>query len=203
MKHLIKFLNEKPYHCRFTKHRVVGAAICLKWKSTLYPRHNSNIQMTVKHAMCLWVSWVKVDICLLRKTIVIPFRLINKLVTRRSASRGDLLKNFGGVMFGGSVVGFLDALASQALIDPWCNRSKFSVDADDLAVLCLGYQPRAGNPSRKSSPFACKAWFMLRWCCGRPALPSVVQPGTIFLHVLISKSPTQRKWIMKLQAPKL
>lgn len=51
---------------------------------------------------------------------VIPFRLINKLVTRRSASRGDLLlKNFGGVMLGGSVVVFLDALAvSQALIDP-------------------------------------------------------------------------------------
>lgn len=49
---------------------------------------------------------------------VIPFRLINKLVTRRSASLGDdLLKNFGGVILGGSVVGFLDALASHAL-DP-------------------------------------------------------------------------------------
>lgn len=50
---------------------------------------------------------------------VIPFRLINKLVTRRSASRGDdLLKNFGGVMLGGRVVGFLDALVSQARIEP-------------------------------------------------------------------------------------
>lgn len=108
--------------------------------------------------------------------IVIPFRVSNKLVTRRNASRGDLLKNFGGVMLGGSVVGFLDAVASHALIEPWCNRSKCSVEAVDLVCRCFGYHPRAGKPETLiSSPLACSAWLMLRWCC-RPVLPIVVQP---------------------------
>lgn len=54
-------------------------------------------------------------------------------------------------MLGGKVVGFLDALASHARIDPWCKRSKFSVEAD--ALVCR--QPRAGRPeSRSSSPLA-------------------------------------------------
>lgn len=48
----------------------------------------------------------------------IPF-LINKLVTRRRASRGDLLKKFGD-RFGGNVNGFrLPAVpVSHARIDP-------------------------------------------------------------------------------------
>ena len=123
----------------------------------------------------------------------IPFRFINKLVTRRNASRGDLLKNFGGVMLGGSVVGFrAHPPASQARIDPWCNLSKCSVDAVDLVWRCLGYHPRAGRPEILSiSPFACRAWLILRWCCGRPLLPSVVWPEIIFVTVWKKKQVTQ------------
>lgn len=60
----------------------------------------------------------------------VPFLLINKLVTRRSASLGDFeLKNFGGVIFGGKVVVLRVAVDSQALNEP-CNLSKCSVEAD-------------------------------------------------------------------------
>lgn len=79
--------------------------------------------LRIEHALSiehqLATSFIKHNQSTIITNIVIPFRLINKLVTRRSASRGDdLLKNFGGVMLGGSVVGFLLAVASHALIDP-------------------------------------------------------------------------------------
>lgn len=66
------------------------------------------------------------------KIVHLPF-LINKLVTRLRASRGDLLKKFGD-KFGGNVNGLrlppVPVPVSQALIDPWgCIRSKFSVEA--------------------------------------------------------------------------
>lgn len=69
-----------------------------------------------------------------RKNTRVPFR-ISKLVTRLSASRGDLLKNFG-VRFGGRVSGLrfppvpVIPLASQARIEPCdrCKRSRCSVE---------------------------------------------------------------------------
>lgn len=80
------------------------------------------------------------------KNTHLPF-LINKLVTRLRASRGDLLKKFGD-KFGGSVNGFRlpPVPVSHARIDPWgCIRSKFSVDAG-RGWRCFGYQPLAGPP---------------------------------------------------------
>ena len=78
--------------------------------------------------------------------ILVPFR-ISKLVTRLSASLGDLLKNLG-VRFGGRVSGLrLPVPVSQARIEPW--RSRCSVDAG-LGCLCRGYHPRAGPPANRS-----------------------------------------------------
>lgn len=87
--------------------------------------------------------------------LFVPFR-INKLVTRRSASRGDFeLKNLGGVRFGGRVSGLrlpvpVDVAVSHARSDPCgCNLSKFSAD-DGRFCRCFGYQPRAGPPASRS-----------------------------------------------------
>lgn len=102
---------------------------------------------------------------------------MSKLVTRRSASRGDLLKNLG-VRFGGRVSGLRLPVpaASQARSDPcgW-SRSRFSVEAG-LGWRCFGYQPRAGPPaSRSISPLA-SAWLMLR--CRLPIVVEALMPTT-------------------------
>lgn len=115
-----------------------------------------------------------------RKNTRVPFR-ISKLVTRLSASRGDLLKNFG-VRFGGRVSGLrfppvpVIPLASQARIEPCdrCNRSRCSVETGRCWFLCFGYQPRAGPPAKRSiSPLA-NAWLMV--CCRPPPPPPNVFP---------------------------
>lgn len=116
--------------------------------------------------------------------ILIPFLLISKLVTRRSASRGDLLKNFGGVMLGGRVVGFRLPpllLISHARMEPWWSLSKCSVDAVVRVCRCFGYHPRAGSPILISSPFAWRAWLILRCVDRPPVLLIVVHPTRIFV----------------------
>lgn len=75
------------------------------------------------------------------------FFLNNKLVTLRKPF-GDLLGNFGGTEFGGSVNGFRPPRVSfsQNRKEPWCDFSKCSVEAAMRAWRCFGYHPRAGKP---------------------------------------------------------
>lgn len=113
-------------------------------------------------------------------------------MTRRSASRGDLLKNFGGVMLGGKVVGFLFTpvllllFISHARIEPWWSLSKCSVEAVVRVCLCFGYHPLAGRPwwILINSPFAWRAWLILR-CDRPPVLPSVVHPTKVFFRIVL------------------
>lgn len=88
------------------------------------------------------------------------FLVISKLVTRRNASRGDLLRN-DGVRLGGRVSGFRDCPvpdmpAGLSHTRTEAKRSMFSVEAGRM-FRCLGYQPRAGAPVMRSISLEAKA----------------------------------------------
>lgn len=92
--------------------------------------------------------------------------MISRLVTRRSASRGDLFKK-EGVRFGGNVSGLRDCPvpdmpAGLSHTRTEANLSMFSVEAGRIP-LCLGYQPRAGAPVIRSISLEAKAWLIDRW----------------------------------------
>lgn len=88
------------------------------------------------------------------------FLVISKLVTRRNASRGDLLRN-DGVRLGGRVSGLRDCPvpdmpAGLSHTRTEAKRSMFSVEAGRM-FRCLGYQPRAGAPVMRSISLEAKA----------------------------------------------